>query len=126
MVAARHLAALAALALLSPLAVSCVKIIGADEDPKSIAFELCKCQAEELDFLGPQESCRVTLEARLEGARPETRGPWMEQAIDLDCHNCQNLLKCYRTPPTCVDDACKETDECCEGLVCKSGSCGPP
>ncbi len=112
---ARHLGALG---LALSLAVSCVALIGADEEPMSAAAKLCEC--DKLKFLG--SDCIAQIEERLRNGLEEDRTTWMQEAQKKGCFtSCARVLECYRTVPSCspVECSSESDDECCSGLSCK-------
>ena len=120
MVAARRAAAFGALGVLAAVAMSCVALVGADEERERVTEAFCKC---ELDFL--DGTCKQVIEERLGLVSPETRGAWMQAAEAKGCFvNCTKTLECYRTPPTCSKTDCYsgDTNECCPGFVCDVGT----
>lgn len=115
---ARHLGALGAISLALSLAVSCVALIGADEEPISVAKQLCTCG--ELGFLG--SDCEDDIEERMRNGLEEDRAAWMKAAQEKKCFtSCARSLECYRTVPSCSPVECRseKSEECCPGLSCK-------
>jgi hypothetical protein len=106
--------------LVAALAASCVAIVGADKETRSVVKNLCECDP--LSSLLGYEGCISALTIRLEEAQDEERAGWMLAAKAKGCFtSCDNVLACYRTAPACAPDICHtgEDDECCEGHVCK-------
>jgi hypothetical protein len=104
--------ALAALVLLAVagLQASCVAVLGIEEEPVDAVAKLCGCVAE--DYPGGKPSCITTLTGRLNNATETTRAEWLGRYID-QCAKCGDAWKCIQASPTCSDNACDSSLQCC-------------
>jgi len=98
--------------------VSCVAIVGADEEKVPVAEALCDCDP--LDFLSA--TCIGDVTKRLGEVSDGARAEWMRAADAKGClAGCNDkTLECYRTAPACSMTTCNTSlsDECCAGFSC--------
>lgn len=115
----RAIAAIAALALAFLGQASCAPVLGIDADGlHDVIADMCGCPA-----LAGWDDCEGTLGERLDGGAPTTREAWLARYEAKRCDQCENLLECLSTKPTCIINECSRDVECCPPPGDTKGSC---